>query len=106
MPTYLTRALVKVDANNPLEAVAEYKDQLNRVPLDEWIYRVEDDETGEMFYVHRDEVMTLEQMAERFDIAMAEQGSTEDEEDGEDEEIESRLEAAEEGGRSERGDGD
>ena len=68
MSNYLVRALSPIEADNPVEAVETYQKQLVQVPLEDWVYRVESRDSGEMFYVYKGEVYTLTGLSERFGV--------------------------------------
>ena len=63
MTSYFVRSVLEIDAADPVDAAEQFKDQLASVPLEEWVYRVEDRDEN-MFYVYKGIAYTLEKLQE------------------------------------------
>lgn len=49
---YLVRLLFRIAAKDPREAVEKYIDQLVQFGLKNWSFRVEDEQTGDMWHIN------------------------------------------------------
>lgn len=79
MPKFLVRTLVGISADDPLEAAQEYKHYLATHDPDDLVYRVQNEQTGELNFVFRDQVMTLDELDDYLDWL----AKVKEEEDGE-----------------------
>lgn len=64
MAQYVVRTLIRVEADDPLEAARLYKRFIYESDLNALVYRVEDAETEHMTYVYRHHAMSLDELTE------------------------------------------
>lgn len=64
MTNYIVRTIVGFEADDPLEATDLYKRYLAEHDPDGLVYRVQNEGTGELLYVYRNQVMTLDEIEE------------------------------------------
>lgn len=69
---YLVRTLMPIDAADPVAAVEKYVTLLQRSSPNELVYRAEDEESGEMFYVFQGKSYDLDSLTKMLETKMLE----------------------------------
>jgi hypothetical protein len=80
MTTYEVRLMTEYEAESPTDAVDLFIRMVARRGFDDFIYRVRDIKTGEVWFVRDDELLTLDELLEAID-------DEDDEDEDEDENV-------------------
>lgn len=95
MPDYIVRTISPITTEDPVSAANIYMGQLENTPLESLVYRVEDTQTREMYYVFDGEAFTMDELLQHME------GQGEPPEQDMDEGLAERVAAAKESARDE-----